>query len=327
MTLVDKSVDACLAAIEIYNKPSFSYREEAFSILMLNAWELLLKARVMRENSGSTKAIEVWEPRRRPDGTRTNRLFAKKNRSQNAMTIGLDRAVALVREFEADSIDDRCIENLGLLTEIRDNSIHLWNIDAGLGQRIQQVGAAALKNYVHAVESWFGVDLSRFNFYLMPLAFYSPAEIVEALRGGTQTAGVKNVLELIARAEQQYPSEEQRPFNVSMKIELKFVRTVNAEAIAVRVVRDPAAPVVQLREEDIRQAYPWDYGELTQRLSQRYSDFSQNREYHRVRRRLEADERLCRVRYLDPARPVRSSSKRFYSPNILMEFDEFYTRR
>jgi hypothetical protein len=28
--LADKSVDAMLAAIEIYNKPNFSYREEAF---------------------------------------------------------------------------------------------------------------------------------------------------------------------------------------------------------------------------------------------------------------------------------------------------------
>jgi hypothetical protein len=39
-----KSVDAALAAIEIYNKPDFRHREETFAILMTNAWELLLKA-------------------------------------------------------------------------------------------------------------------------------------------------------------------------------------------------------------------------------------------------------------------------------------------
>jgi hypothetical protein len=38
--LAAKSVQAAVAAIEIYNKPSFSYREEAFSLLMANAWEL-----------------------------------------------------------------------------------------------------------------------------------------------------------------------------------------------------------------------------------------------------------------------------------------------
>lgn len=33
---------AVLAAIELYNKPDFRYREEAFAILILNAWELIL---------------------------------------------------------------------------------------------------------------------------------------------------------------------------------------------------------------------------------------------------------------------------------------------
>ena len=42
--LATKSVQTAVAAIEIYNKPSFTYREEAFSLLMTNAWELLLKA-------------------------------------------------------------------------------------------------------------------------------------------------------------------------------------------------------------------------------------------------------------------------------------------
>jgi hypothetical protein len=36
LRLVDRAIAAYLAAIEIYNKPNFSYREEAFSILMLS---------------------------------------------------------------------------------------------------------------------------------------------------------------------------------------------------------------------------------------------------------------------------------------------------
>jgi hypothetical protein len=43
--LAEKSIQAAVAAIEVYNKPNFSYREEAFSLLMVNAWELLLKAK------------------------------------------------------------------------------------------------------------------------------------------------------------------------------------------------------------------------------------------------------------------------------------------
>lgn len=42
--LRSNSEAAMLAAIEIYNKPQFSYRDECFTILLVNAWELLLKA-------------------------------------------------------------------------------------------------------------------------------------------------------------------------------------------------------------------------------------------------------------------------------------------
>ena len=47
-TLADKSIDAMLAAIEVYNKPTFAYREESFAILAINSWELLLKARLLQ---------------------------------------------------------------------------------------------------------------------------------------------------------------------------------------------------------------------------------------------------------------------------------------
>ena len=47
--LVEKATQAAVSAIEVYNKPGFAYREETFAILMLNAWELLLKARILRE--------------------------------------------------------------------------------------------------------------------------------------------------------------------------------------------------------------------------------------------------------------------------------------
>lgn len=43
-SLRNNSKAAMLAAIEIYNKPQIAYRDECFSILLVNAWELLLKA-------------------------------------------------------------------------------------------------------------------------------------------------------------------------------------------------------------------------------------------------------------------------------------------
>jgi len=55
--LLEKSVQAALSAIEIYNKPDFRYREEAFAILMCNSCELLLKAKALLDNAESIDAI------------------------------------------------------------------------------------------------------------------------------------------------------------------------------------------------------------------------------------------------------------------------------
>jgi len=56
---VDKSIGAALSAIEVYNKPDFKYREETFAILMINAWELLLKAKIIKENKRDLRPIYV----------------------------------------------------------------------------------------------------------------------------------------------------------------------------------------------------------------------------------------------------------------------------
>jgi hypothetical protein len=69
INLVEKSEAAMISAIEIYNKPDFKYREETFALLALNAWELLLKAKVLADVGNDTKAIFVREKRPKRDGT------------------------------------------------------------------------------------------------------------------------------------------------------------------------------------------------------------------------------------------------------------------
>lgn len=46
-SLLEKSEEAFLMAIEVYNKPTIKYRLEGFSFFICNAWELLLKAKLM----------------------------------------------------------------------------------------------------------------------------------------------------------------------------------------------------------------------------------------------------------------------------------------
>lgn len=46
--LVKNSIAAYYAAIEIHNKPNIAYRSETVTLLILNAWELALKAYIRK---------------------------------------------------------------------------------------------------------------------------------------------------------------------------------------------------------------------------------------------------------------------------------------
>jgi hypothetical protein len=69
-----------LSAIEIYNKPDFKYREETFSILAINPWELLLKARLLQKCGYRMSYIYQKETTLKKDGTKTKVFKTKVNR-------------------------------------------------------------------------------------------------------------------------------------------------------------------------------------------------------------------------------------------------------
>ena len=48
--LLDKSIEAFILGLEIYNKPTIKYRIEGFSFFICNAWELMLKAELMKRS-------------------------------------------------------------------------------------------------------------------------------------------------------------------------------------------------------------------------------------------------------------------------------------
>ena len=66
-TLIEKSQESFLLAIEIYNKPTIKYRVEGFNYFICNAWELLLKARII-DTQGLSK---IYYPVKKGTATRT----------------------------------------------------------------------------------------------------------------------------------------------------------------------------------------------------------------------------------------------------------------
>ena len=88
--LLDRAIAATVAAIEIYNKPDFPYRSETFCILAINGWELLLKAKWLKENGNKIQSLYVKEHGTNSDGSKSKRKTIKRTRARIPFTHGLD---------------------------------------------------------------------------------------------------------------------------------------------------------------------------------------------------------------------------------------------
>ncbi len=321
--MLEKSVAAMLSAIEIYNKPDFRYREETFSVLCINSWELLLKAKVLNLASNKVASLYAMEYRTLKTGMKSRVKRPKKNRSGNPLSINIFEAYRIVTEEYGVKIDKAVNDNLIALTEIRDNSIHFVNDDLLLSLKIQELGSASLQNYLHLVSLWFGDVLSGYNFYLMPLSFFR--DFSEA-HGVSLNANERKVLEYIRKSEESYDGvEDVGDYNLTLRIDVKFQKVKSTSGLPVQITDDPNATAVYLSEEDFTDKYPWDYDILSTRLSKRYSDFKMNAKYHRIRKKLEEDNKFAYERLLNPKNP-NGGKKTFYNPNIQKEFDKHYTK-
>ena len=156
----------------------------------------------------------------------------------------------------------------------------------------------------------------------MPISFFHGFETAEPASRATYPTQVQKLLAYLDAIESQAIEDECQQ-HVALRLQTHLVRGKDDSAVAFKWTDDPSAPAVTVREEDILKNYPLKYHELTSKLKARYLDFSENAEYHRIRKHLEADSKLCRLRELEPGNP-RTAVKRFYNSNILREFDKHY---
>ena len=127
------AASAVLAAIEIYNKPTVEYCEQTFALLMVNAWEILLKARLLQQAGGKVTAIY-----RRED---SSRRYQRDSRTREPLTLGLTEVLgqaAPPREVR---------DNISGLVEVRNRAAHLGVLAPDARQAILAFGTASVQNF------------------------------------------------------------------------------------------------------------------------------------------------------------------------------------
>ncbi|GMV98230.1 MAG: hypothetical protein AMXMBFR83_25820 [Phycisphaerae bacterium] len=134
--LLDKSTEAYVLALETINRLSIQYRVETFSYLICNAWELLLKGRLLQQT-----------------GKRSS-IYYKKVRNQRRMTLALRDCLKAVIPNEKDATR----LNLERVADLRDDAVHL--VIRAVPKDIMGLFQACVLNYHRLLGEWFGMSLS-----------------------------------------------------------------------------------------------------------------------------------------------------------------------
>lgn len=334
--LLEKSIAACISSIEIYNKPDFKYREETFCILIINAWELLLKAKILKDHNNRIDSIYVKEPKQLKNGSKSNKQFiVKRNRLGNPMTIELLRALDIISKSPSNNITIAFKENITALCEIRDCAIHYKNTDLDLNKLVLELGTASLKNYLHAIKYWFDKDMSKYNFFLMPISFYHDFEFAVSQSVSSRSNELNNLLKYINKKSREITSDPAQDYNLILKLETQLVKAKGEEKLQVKEIKsykDSKNPEnvqeIILTEDRIMERFPWSFAILCEKLKERYSDFKQGNKIHTdLMKTLKANTNLTHTRLHNP-KSLKSSATYFYSPNCLANFfDSKYARK
>jgi len=316
--LLDKAMDSMLSAIEIYNKPNFNYREETFAVLAINAWELILKAFILRENRYNLRSIYVLEPSIKKDGTKsTTRKIPKLNRCKNPMSISILDAISILDLQK--KLPKKLKDNLDSLIELRDNAIHFVNLKS-ISRQIQELGFACVKNFIGVIKYWnLDLDVSSYNLYLMPLAYIDEKITVPSVITAENESYVSFVKRLL-----ESDDGSDSDFDIAISIDVDFKKGNTFDSVGVHYDADGVK--VELTEENIKSKFPLSYKEMTNRCRNRYSDFKQDSKYNGLVKEIKKNEKLCKIRPLYIDNP-KSPKAYYYSSNVFQTFDKSYTRK
>ena len=131
--MIEKSKEAFVMAIEIYNKPTIKYRVEGFSFFICNAWELMLKAHMINKFG-------------------ENSIYYKDNPKR---TITLENCIQKIFTNEKSPLH----RNLLKISELRNTSTHF--ITEEYEMIYIPLFQACVLNFVEKMQEFHQVDMTE----------------------------------------------------------------------------------------------------------------------------------------------------------------------
>lgn len=321
--LIKNSIAAYMAAIELHNKPNISYRYETVTLLMMNAWELALKAFVKKY----IKNKSIYE--------------------NDGHTIRFDKALSYVNEYKNGKKKKSFLAVKSNLEEIevyRNNVTHYYCDE--LEPYIFMLVAKAAINYVEFMKTSFDKDImANEGLFIMPLGFKLPFRPEEFLSNkvakyASSEAAKKFINEIVSVIEYLHGEGVEESIVVGFDVYLESVKTATnsdllvaitskedatasvSKTTKVRFAAD-ASQVVRMSDHEFRENWKYTHAQLLAWCKENVSHFKQDRIFNAAKKSIAGDINCVYDRKLDSTNS-KSASQKFYTDLGLEKIKKYY---
>ena len=305
--LLDSSQAALFAGIEIHNKPHIAFRYPTATILIINAWELALKAYVYKY-IGKRQLYEK-------DCVHT-KSFSK------VLILTRDNINTVEKNKKFQAVYD----NLDLLSDYRNSNVHF--IEGKLDPVVFMLISKAVLNYDGFVKKYFNKDVTKDdNLIILPVGMKLPFDPIDYLKQDYGSAHNEFVNRVVQSVRELNENGIQESIVVGFDVYADRVRDAkNADLIAalenspdaiplrkgIRVTDDPNAPAFRV-EPDLP---PLCYADLRTKAKEKKPSILFNGVFNKAMKKVKADPKLCQTNYLDPHKKA-GQKKEFYAPEAV----------
>jgi len=330
INLVKNAVAAYFASVEIHNKPNIPYRYETVTLLMVNAWELALKAYVRKY-------------------VKEHSIFDKAGH-----TISFDKALGYVNTHFNTQTPKAFLAvkaNLEAIEEYRNSIAHFYNEQ--LAPYIFMLISRCALNFVDFIKNHFQKDImADEGLFIMPLGFKLPFRPEDFLSrkapAYTSTAETKRFIDkVITVIEDLNKQGVEDSIVLGFEVYMQSINKVKNSDLVVAITQseneadavvsnpkifrlssDPNAQAVYLSDEDFRKTFPYTHAELVLKCKEIIPEFRQDTRFNNAKRamsKLSNPDLYFNERRLDPS-DKKSQGRKFYTELAVDYIKRFYSK-
>ncbi|MBQ7257092.1 MAG: DUF3644 domain-containing protein [Abditibacteriota bacterium] len=320
--LLKASNSALFAGIEIHNKPLVEFRYQSVVILIIIAWEHLLKAYVYKFMDKKL----LYE-------NKTNKENKKITRSFKNI---LDIVKYNVNEKYNNNKFDVIYENIKALYSYRNEYVHYFTNE--MEPIIFMLIYKSVLLYNDFIKKHFDIDITlKDSLFIMPIGFKLPLNPIDYLKQDYNKRSNKFVNQIIQSIRNLNKNGIQESILISFSLSINKgnknadliakIDKYNEKAItlrqSVRITDNPNAPEFRFNSD----LPPLGYYELRDKIKFKYPNVRCGKLYNKImQEKIKTNDNLCRINYLDPNNKL-SSKKYFYFEEAVDVFIEEYKRQ